>query len=67
MSDRVTVKIPRALYVRLQEVVEASGYRSVNEFVVLVLREFLTTRDVEEKGELTPHEVERIREYLRHL
>jgi len=65
-SDRVTLKIPRPLYERLQQVIEGTGFRSVNEFVVHVLRDL-----VAEVGEaptaLTPREIELIRERLRKL
>jgi len=65
-GDRVTLKIPRPLYERLQQVIEGTGFRSVNEFVVHVLRDL-----VAEVGEaptaLTPREIEAIRKRLRKL
>jgi hypothetical protein len=66
MADRVTLKIPRPLYLRLREVIQGTGFRSVNEFVVHVLRDL-----VSELGEspttLTPKEIEAIRTRLRKL
>ena len=67
MSDRVTLKIPRRIYDRLQAVIEDSGYRSVNEFVVYVLRELLAERTREDVSPLTVREVELIRQRLRNL
>ena len=65
-SDRVTLKIPRPLYEKLKQAVEGTGFRSVNEFVVHVLRDL-----VAEKGPapaaLTPREIELIRTRLRNL
>jgi len=45
----VTLKIPRPLYERLQQVIEGTGFRSVNEFVVHILRDL-----VAETGDLPP-------------
>lgn len=42
MSD-VTIKIPRELYHRLQEIIVGTGFRSVTEFVVYVLRDLAST------------------------
>ena len=65
-TDRVTLKIPRPLYERLQEVVQGTGFGSVNAFVVHVLRDLLSeTRDT--PTALTPREVDLIRERLRNL
>ena len=35
----MTLKIPRPLYERLQKVIEGTGFRSVTEFVLYVLRD----------------------------
>ena len=67
MSDRVTLKIPRPIYERLQLVIKDSGYRSVNEFVVYVLRELLAGQSREDVSPFTAREVELIRQRLRNL
>ena len=67
MSDRVTLKIPRPLYERLRHVIEGTGYRSVNEFVVHVLRDLLADRAMEAPAALSPEEVDLIRQRLRNL
>jgi Arc/MetJ-type ribon-helix-helix transcriptional regulator len=36
--DTVTLKIPRPLYERMQELIEGTEYRSPTEFVLFVLR-----------------------------
>jgi len=38
-KDKVTLKIPRPLYERLKTVIQESGFSSVNEFVVYILRD----------------------------
>jgi len=66
VTDRVTLKIPRPLYSRLQHVIDDSGYRSVNEFVVHVLRD-LVAEHPSPASALSPNEVDMIRRRLRNL
>jgi len=40
-ESRVTVKIPRPLYRRIQQVIENSGFSSPTDFIVYVLRDLL--------------------------
>jgi len=67
MPERVTLKIPRPLYERLQQVIEGSGYRSVNEFVVHVLRDLVAELRQSPSDGLTPHEIELVKQRLRNL
>jgi Arc/MetJ-type ribon-helix-helix transcriptional regulator len=64
--DKVTLKIPRPLYDRLKTVIDGSGFSSVNEFVVYVLRDLLST-GLEENAELSREETEAIRKRLKNL
>ena len=41
-SDKVTLKIPRPLYERLQQLIVGTGFHSVTEFAVFVLLASLT-------------------------
>ena len=66
MPDRVTLKIPRPLYNTLKRVIADSGYRSVNEFVVHVLRD-LAADQLSQPKALSPDEIKVIRERLRNL
>ncbi len=65
-ADRVTLKIPRPLYKRLRQVIQGTGFRSVNEFVVHVLRDLVAERGSEPSA-LTPEEIAAIRRRLRKL
>jgi Arc/MetJ-type ribon-helix-helix transcriptional regulator len=38
-ADMVTLKIPRPLYQRLKQLIEDTGFRSVTEFAIYVLRD----------------------------
>ena len=65
-QDRVTLKIPRPLYETLKSIVKESGFSSVNEFVVYVLRDLVSTRSGEVES-LSSNEIKAIRERLRKL
>ncbi len=43
-KERVTLKIPRPLYEKLRVIISGSGFRSVNEFVVYVLRDLVSLK-----------------------
>jgi len=67
-TDRVTLKIPRPLYEKLKVVIDGSSYRSVNEFVVYVLRDLMAEQpEVSNLSALTHKEIAIIRERLRKL
>jgi hypothetical protein len=40
-ESKVTVKIPRPLYRKVQQVVDGSGFNSPTDFIVFVLRDVL--------------------------
>jgi hypothetical protein len=76
---QVTLKIPRPLYDRLKQVIAGSGFHSVTEFAVYVLRDLVSHHEsgasleithagaVEESAEvepLSPAEIEAIRKRL---
>ena len=42
-ADTVTLKIPRPLYENLQVIIQGTGFRSVTEFAIYVLRDLAST------------------------
>lgn len=62
----MTIKIPKPLYNRLKLVIKESGFGSVNEFIVYVLRD-LVSMDINQKQELTKKETEAIKKRLKTL
>jgi len=66
-NDRVTLKIPRPLYEKLKTVIEGSGFRSVNEFVVYVLRDLVALKRGESEKDLSKDEIDAIKQRLRNL
>jgi len=65
-KDKVSLKIPRPLYDKIKTVIEGSGFSSVNEFVVYVLRDLLSAKALDKK-ELSAEEIEAIRQRLKSL
>ena len=74
----VTLKIPRPLYEQLKQVIDGSGFHSVTEFAVYVLRDLVSHHGrggdpmgpLQPAGEvqaLSPDEIEAIRKRLESL
>ncbi len=67
MEPKVTIKIPRELYIRLKDMIRDTGFSSVNEFIVFVMRTLASTGDITGGDSLTAEEVQVIRERLKRL
>jgi metal-responsive CopG/Arc/MetJ family transcriptional regulator len=65
--DKVTIKIPRPLYDNLNQVIEGSGFNSVTEFVVYVLRDLLSSRTLRKEPALSAKEIEMVKNRLKSL
>lgn len=65
-KDKVTLKIPRPLYERLKTVIQESGFSSVNEFVVYILRDLMSVKS-KGKKDLSAEEIEAIQQRLKNL
>ena len=72
-DTKVTIKIPRALYNRLSEIVSGTGFNSVTDFIIYVMRDLASSRgrmDSFEDGDLeklSREEIEAIRRRLKSL
>jgi Arc/MetJ-type ribon-helix-helix transcriptional regulator len=66
-NNKVTIKIPRPLYNKIQQLVEESGFNSVTDFVVYVLRDLISESGKEEKDEFTPEELAVLKRKLKNL
>jgi len=67
MQPKVTIKIPRELYLHLKGMIEGTGFSSVNEFIVFVMRTLAMSGNVKDEDKLTEEEIKAIRERLRRL
>jgi len=65
--DKVTIKIPRPLYNRVQQLIDESGFNSPTDFIVYVLRDVLSERGVSHTENFTPEELATIKDKLRRL
>jgi hypothetical protein len=66
-KDKVTLKIPRPLYENLGRIIEGSGFNSVTEFVVYVLRDLVSAKAVAQEPSLSTGEIDAVRRRLRSL
>ncbi len=66
-ETRVTVKIPRPLYRRIQQVIENTGFSSPTDFIVFVLRDLMGEVETSENEEFTPDELNAVKQKLRNL
>ncbi len=57
-DGHVTLKIPRPLYDQLKQVIHGSGFHSVTEFAVYVLRDLVSHHGATGRGPLAPAQVE---------
>ncbi|MFP3975844.1 MAG: CopG family transcriptional regulator [Chloroflexota bacterium] len=67
MHDRVTIKIPRELYQKLVQMIDGTGFSSVNEFIVYVMRTLASSGEIKGEDQLSDEEVKAVRERLRRL
>jgi hypothetical protein len=74
MTERpadVTLKIPRPLYEQLGQVIDGTGFRSVTEFAVYVLRDLVASQRAEPAGapaeQLSREELDAVRRRLQAL
>ena len=65
-KDKVTIKIPRPLYEKLKVILEGSGYNSVTDFVVFVLRDLVAT-SLRADEKLSERDVDVIKRRLKDL
>ncbi len=65
-SDKVTIKIPRPLYEKLKTIIEDTGFRSVNQLIVHILRDLVVLQG-EDETSLSPREVKMLKDRLRKL
>jgi len=72
-DKKVTIKIPRILYNKLSTIVSDSGFNSVTDFIIYVLRDLLSNSnslnisDKKENNILSKEEINAIRKRLKSL
>jgi len=66
-GEKVTLKIPRPLYNKIGRIIEGTGYNSVTDFVVYVMRDLMSMYGDMEKGTFSAGEIDKIKERLKNL
>ncbi|MDP6839611.1 MAG: CopG family transcriptional regulator [Planctomycetota bacterium] len=71
-ESKVTIKIPRPLYRKIQQVVEDSGFNSPTDFIVYVLRDLMGEAEAEAEAsggalEFNQDELEEVKRKLKNL
>lgn len=66
-ESKVTVKIPRPLYRRIQQVVEDSGFNSPTDFIVYVLRDLMGEAEGNPHVEFNQDELDDVKRKLKNL
>ena len=66
-KEKVTLKIPRPLYDNLTEIIKESGFNSVTEFVVYILRDLISSRTAQKEPALTKEEIDAVKKRLKSL
>ena len=65
-ESKVTVKIPRPLYRKVQQVVDGSGFNSPTDFIVYVLRDLMGDAN-EQPRAFTQAELDEVKRKLKNL
>lgn len=66
-ESKVTVKIPRPLYRKIQLVVDGSGFNSPTDFIVYVLRDLMGEAEEHVEPEFTQEELDEVKRKLKNL
>jgi Arc/MetJ-type ribon-helix-helix transcriptional regulator len=66
-ESKVTVKIPRPLYRKIQQVVDGSGFNSPTDFIVYVLRDLMGEADEKSEPDFSQEELDDVKRKLKNL
>jgi hypothetical protein len=67
LNRKATIKIPKVLYDSLKKQIEGTGFSSVTDFIVFVMRDIAATGSLHEDTTLTKQEIDQIRDRLKGL
>lgn len=66
-DEKVTIKIPGAVYNKIAEIIEGTGFSSVTEFIVFVMRTIASSGRIKGEDKLTEEEIKKVKERLKKL
>jgi Arc/MetJ-type ribon-helix-helix transcriptional regulator len=67
MAEKATIKIPKQLYNSLKDQIKGTGFSSVTEFIVYVMRDLAGSGPINEDIKLTNKELKQVKERLKEL
>jgi len=67
MAEKATIKIPKPLYNSLKKQIEGTGFSSVTDFIVYIMRDIASNGKLSEDTSLTKREINQIRKRLKNL
>ena len=67
MPDKATIKIPKILYDSLKEQIKGTGFSSVTDFIVYVMRDIAASGNLHKESSLTKKEIDQIKNRLKNL
>jgi metal-responsive CopG/Arc/MetJ family transcriptional regulator len=67
IKAKVTIKIPKPLYENLSDIIEGSGFNSVTEFIVYILRDLISSRSIKTEPSLSKKEIEMVKKRLKSI
>ncbi|MBP7652386.1 CopG family transcriptional regulator [Candidatus Dependentiae bacterium] len=67
MQEKATIKIPKPLYESLKKQIEGTGFTSVTDFIIYILRDIAASGKIGEESNMTKKEVDMIRKRLKTL
>ena len=67
MTRKATIKIPKQLYESLKKMIEGTGFTSVTDFIIYVMRDIAASGKLHEDTSLTKKEITQIRKRLKSL
>jgi len=65
--DKATIKIPKALYLSLKNQIKGTGFASVTDFIVYVMRDIAASGKISDEASLTKQEIQQVRKRLKAL
>lgn len=67
MPKKSTIKIPQPLYESLKRQIEGTGFTSVTDFIVYIMRDIAASGKLHDDTSLTKKEINQIRKRLKSL
>jgi hypothetical protein len=67
VMDKATIKIPKTLYDSLKKQIRGTGFSSVTDFIVYVMRDIAASGKIDQETVLTKEEIQQVRNRLKAL